>query len=321
MKHALTSWLARWFERFIALKQASGSKYTAQAALLRQFDAYLTKTSPAPPLHRSTVVAFLASLAHLTPRGRDNMVSVVWGALQYAQMHDARIERLPPRPSAAPSSSRLRAPRLVSRKEVGAILEHARRLTSRKRTEALRGATYATLFGLLWTTGLRISEAVALDVGDVDADTGLLTVRRGKFGKSRILPLKASTVAALSRYLNDHRRLVGREATAPLFVSGRLIRLTADASYRTFRKLCSRASLDKPLPTPHHLRHSFTVLRVLSWYRKGSDINALLPILSTYLGHTSVQNTRTYLRQNGLLLEEACNRFSAACDALDEVLS
>jgi integrase len=185
--------------------------------------------------------------------------------------------------------------------------------------ESLRPATTATLLGLLYTTGLRIGEALALDVGDLDCGNRILTVRKGKFGKSRALPLRESTVEALARYVHHPLRPVGTDASAPLFVSCRRRRLSYPAVSTALCKACLAAGISKPLPRPHDFRHTFAVGRVEAWYTEGRDVNALLPTLSTYLGHVSVENTRLYLIANGTLLEQAAARFAHSIGALDEV--
>lgn len=321
MTSRFQSWLAPQLDRFIALKRAGGYQYTAQEAFVRRFDRYLSEHTPCPPLHRDALWKYVASLESLSPRGRDNVVSVVWQALRFARAHGSRIDPLPPRPPAVPPSFRVGAPRLVMVDDIRAVISVARHLPpTRKSTDAIRCATYATLFGLLFATGMRISEALSADIGDLDLDAGLFTVRRGKFGKTRVLPLKESTVAALARYVDDPRRRVGTHTTAPLFVSARARRLTYTTASKVFASLCVSAKVREPVPHLHHLRHSFSVLRVVAWYREGRDVNALLPALSTYLGHASVEATRVYLRQNGLLLEQACRLFSIKTAALDEVL-
>ncbi len=181
--------------------------------------------------------------------------------------------------------------------------------------------TSATLFGLLSVTGIRIGEALALDAPDLDLDRGLIDIRRGKFGKRRILPIKASTVAALRRHLSHPaRRRSGADAGA-VFVSVRGRRLLHRDALKTFGDLCETAGLVEPLPRPHDLRHSFAVLQVVECYRAQRAVDGMLPVLSTYMGHVSIESTRTYLRANGLLLQEACRRFELGTERLDEVLS
>jgi len=264
------------------------------------------------------MIQYLASLDRLSPRGWDNVVRVVWLAVAYALRHGARVEALPARPTKPWKHWRQRQPRILSATEVASVMAAARRLPP---VDILRPATTATLLGLLYTTGMRVGEALALNVGDLDCRDRILTVRRGKFGKSRALPLRESTVEALVRYLDHPLRQVCTDASAPLFVSRHRRRLSYPALWPAVRNACLAAGISKPLPRPHDFRHTFAVSRVAAWYAQGRDVNALLATLSTYLGHVSVENTRLYLTANGVLLEQAAARFALKTSALDEVRS
>lgn len=315
---AFTSWLAPYFERFVALRRASGASYLSQILLLLAFDRHLGGYAPEPPLLRETLIQYLATLDRLSPRGRDNAVGVVWPAVAYALRHGAPSEPLPARPPSPSTYWRQRQPRILSATEAASLLAAARRLPP---VDGLRGATTATLLGLLYTTGIRIGEALALEVGDLDCHDRILTVRRGKFSKSRALPLRESTLEALVGYLHHPWRPVGTDASAPIFVSSRRRRLSYSAVRWTIRKACLAAQIARPWPRPHDFRHTFALSRVAAWYVEERDVNALLPILSTYLGHVSVENTRLYLTANGILLERAAARFAHSTRALDEVRS
>ena len=228
------------------------------------------------------------------------------------------MEALPERPVRPWQFWRQRQPRIVSAKEVGLMLAAARQLSPQG---SLRPATAATLIGLLYSTGIRIAEALALDVGDLDRCDRLLTIRKGKFGKSRALPLRQSVSEALAGYLDHPRRPVGTKATDPLFVSRRRRRLAYPAARSAIATVCHQAEIADPHPRPHDFRHTFAVNRVAAWYQEGRNVNALLPAMSTYLGHVSVENTRAYLIANSALLEQAAKRFAERTSALDEMLS
>ncbi len=313
-----TSWLAAHFDGFVALKHASGARYISQRSLLIAFDRYLEANAAKPPLLRETVNQYLTSLDRLTPRSRENVVSVLWPSLSYAVRHGGDVESLPARPLKTPLPWRQRQPRLVTITETRSLLTGAREYPPHS---ILRPATTATLIGLLYTTGIRIGEALALDVGDLDTKDRILSIREGKFGKSRCLPLLESTAEAMLRYLDHPLRPLGTEASAPFFVSGRRRRLSYPTARGAIYEVCRIAEISKPCPRPHDFRHTFAVSRVESWYREGRDVNSLLPVLSTYLGHVSVENTRRYLIANGVLLEQASQRFEHQARALDEVLS
>ena len=177
--HAFTSWLAPHFERFVALKRAGGANYGSQRALLFAFDRYVGAHAPEPPLLRKTLIQYLASL-NRPPRGWDNVVAVVWPAVGCARRHGARVEALPARPLKPARYWRQRQPRILTTPEAESLLAAARQLPPQN---TLRPSTTATLLGLLYTTGVRIGEALALDIGDLDLKDRILTVRKGKFGK------------------------------------------------------------------------------------------------------------------------------------------
>src|ERR1019366_5254498 len=102
------------------------------------------------------------------------------------------------------------------------IVEAAAELPS---INGIRALTCSTLFGLIAVTGLRISEALSLDVADVDLETGVITLRRGKFGKARLLPVSDSTTVRLVAYAKERDRLLGAPPE-PFFVADRGERLT-----------------------------------------------------------------------------------------------
>jgi integrase len=311
-----TSWLAPYFESFVALRRACGAVYVGQRTKLLAFDRYVARQAAQPPLVSETLVSYLVTLQHLSPRARDNVVTVVWGAVSYAQRHGAEVEALPMRPPNAPMQWRKRPPYIFSAAEVASILAAARRSPP---VSSLRPVTIATLLGLLATTGVRIGEALALNVGDLDRRDRILTIRKGKFGKTRALPLRESAAQALSCYIDHSLRQLSTDGSAPFFVLGRN-RISYPTVHLAFRGACLTAGLGEPLPRIHDLRHTFAVNRVAAWYEQGQDVDARLPALSTYLGHVSVEKTRRYLVTNGMLLEQAALRFGLQTSALDEVL-
>lgn len=306
MSETYISWLAPYLRAYTRLRRATGSVWDASARLLRQFDQYLFGSAHPAPLRSGVLFEYLASLNLRSPRSRDNIVSVVWPALEHARLHGAEVEPLPPRPRPASLGMRLSTPRILSDPEIAELLASARALNP----GTYRPATTSTLLGLMLCTGLRIGEARALDVGDLAGDDGLLVVRRGKGGKRRVLPIRESVVEALRRYVHSPLRPINVHDDSPLFVSGlhrRIAYPTAAGSLNAALK-CSSIPRER-WPRLHDLRHTFTVRTVARWYAQGADINRLLPALSTCLGHVSLENTRIYLRKNAMLLEHARARF------------
>lgn len=312
-----TSWLSPHLEGFVALRQASGAVYKTERRWLLAFDRYIASEAPQPPFLRETLWSYLASIEHLSASSRDHIVGLAWSSLAYAKSHGAQVEALPERPPKLAQIWLQRRPRILTEAEISSLRAAARRSPRAGRP---RPATIPTLLGLLATTGVRIGEALALDVGDLDRRDRILTIREGKFGKTRALPLRESTTQALVSYIDHGPPSRQAAMSAPLFISSSRRRLRYGIAWEAFREACLTARLSEPWPRFHDFRHTFAIRRVAAWYEQGRDVDALLPALSTYLGHVSVENTRLYLVANGILLEHAAHRFECHTRALDEVL-
>ncbi len=299
------------FTEFVELRRACGASYSAQARLLRQFDAFLADLG-ARRVRPEHVQAYLASKAHLVSRSKVNVCTVVWQALEHARRHARPAAALPPRPTFLHEASR--EPYVLSEDEISRLLGAARR--RRMRRDHTSAAIYAALFGLLLVTGLRIGEALALEVQDVDLAEGLLRVRAGKFRKSRVLPLSRSTLAALEDLLTPSRGRGRRPPGAPLFLSGRGTRLLHSAVTVAFRHAVVAANVQDRngrRPRIHDLRHTFAVRTVVAWLAKRRDPAKLLALLATYMGHVGPSSTQVYLRSNHRLLAAAARRFESSC--------
>jgi len=212
-----------------------------------------------------------------------------------------------------PSRPRRAVPYLYADSEVLALMDAASIIPT-----AHRAATLRWLIGLLAVTGMRIGEAIRLDRGDIDHEHELLIVRDSKFGKSRELALHPSTLRELRRYLRRRDRPVPAEATAALFTSAAGTRLTYCNVHLAFKRIAQHAGLQPRSaacrPRPHDLRHTFAVNTVLDAYRDGAEVQARLPLLSTYLGHVNPGSTYWYLQAAPELLALAGQRLDDHLD-------
>ncbi len=208
------------------------------------------------------------------------------------------------------------APHIYSDQEIVDLLAVARRLGP---APGLRGATYEALFGLIASTGPRVSEAVHLRNADVDLKAGVLTIRRTKFAKLRQVPVHPSTTDALKRYraLRNHHVEITDES--PFFVGTRGRRRGCELGLRqvdrVFSGLCNqlgwhnRGAHDGP--RIHDMRHSFIVRRVMLWHAQSVDIDQAMLALSTYVGHAMVTNTYWYLTGVPELMAVAASKFES----------
>jgi integrase len=165
---------------------------------------------------------------------------------------------------------------------------------------------------------MRVGEALALDDPDVDLEQSIITVRRAKFGKSRLLPVHPTTTAALHHYIRRRDRLCPHRPTPSFFVSSTGRRVLHQNFHHVFLRLISQGDIRGPAGRRarlHDLRHTFAVKTVGDWYRAGVDVEARLPWLSTYLGHVSPSSTYWYLSATPELLDAAGARLERFWEA------
>jgi integrase len=240
-----------------------------------------------------------------------NRLGVVRGFARYLALTDDRTEVVPT--SIVPEAPRRATPFLYTEDQVIALMAAASLLPS-----PIRQATFETIVGLLWATGMRVGEALRLDRTDVDLVHGVLTVREAKFGKSRELPVHETTTAALASYAKRRDRLCPLATTAAFFVSAAGTRVLYCNFHLGFQELVRRIGITARSascrPRPHDLRHSFAVRTLMGWYRAGTDVESRLAMLSTYLGHVHPANTYWYLSAAPELLGLAAERLEHATE-------
>ena len=211
------------------------------------------------------------------------------------------------------------APHIYHQEEIVELLAAARKLGPRG---SLRPATYEALFGLMASSGLRVSEAIHLRDADVDLKRGMLTIRQTKFAKSRQLPMHLSTVEAMTRYRRERVQQVPSTPDTPFLVSSRGRRLgqplSARQAHRVFTALrdslgwVNRGAHDAP--RLHDLRHTFAVRRMMLWHADGTDIEQMMLALSTYMGHAKICYTYWYLTAVPELMALAGGKFERFAD-------
>jgi integrase/recombinase XerD len=220
--------------------------------------------------------------------------------------------QIPP-PGLLPFRPKRARPYLYSKEEIQGLLWAALKMPPRYDSSKLRPWTYYCLFGLLSVSGLRLGEARNLKIEDVDIEAAVLTIRGTKFGKSRLVPLHASTCKVLANYIARRRRQSAVQAASPyLFCSSSGNRLDSGEIHRTFYALSREIGLrdlsQSRGPRLHDMRHAFATNTLVRWYKSNQDPERLLPILSAYLGHVHVADTQWYLSGCPELMREAMRR-------------
>jgi integrase/recombinase XerD len=303
--------LADHFGAYIKLRRSLGFELHSQVNILQKFDRVLQQEMSTTGLVTPTIIeSFLRRLYGLQPLTRRHQLSTVRQFLRYVQQFEPQT--FIPARVYEPAGSAPRVPHIYTVEEIRALLREA--LLYPVRPARSRGLTYYTLIGFLYATGMRISEALGLQLGDIDWEKRVLRIRRTKFHKSRFVPMSTSTCDRIKRFVVD-RAEKGHttSAEAPLFVNAKGGRLACSTAIHTFIRIAIRAGVRRinevHPPRVHDLRHTAAVRRLYLWYQQGRNVQALLPVLTTYLGHSSVGSTQVYLTATAELLAEASNRF------------
>ncbi|MBI4484902.1 MAG: tyrosine-type recombinase/integrase [Acidobacteria bacterium] len=308
--------LAAALDEYLAMRQGLGVRLRVPAGLLRRFVTFV-EGSGDDVITRDVALQWAMQSPAVQPATWAWRLSMVRRFALWRQATDPRTE-VPPT-GLLPHRFRRPRPYLYTDMEIRDLLAAARALPSAR---GLRGVTYATLFGLLAATGLRLSEGLQLDDPDVDLATGLLTIRRTKFGKSRLVPVHPTTSDALRRYSERRDSVVPHRRMRAFFVSERGTRLAADNTRHTFALVSRQAGLRAPSagcrhgrgPRLHDMRHRFAASTLVAWYRAGKDVERELPKLATYLGHVHVNDTYWYLEAVPELLQLAAARVTGATE-------
>jgi len=299
--------LRRALTDYLTARRALGFKLERSGKLLPDFIDYLASCG-SPTVTTVAAIAWATQPRDCHPAWWTQRLVLVRGFAKYLHTLDPGnqvppIELLPHRRSRT-------TPYVYSAADIAALLAAADTLQS-----PLRATTYKTLIGLLAATGLRTGEAIALDDNDFDRRHGVLVIRKSKFGKTREVPLHATTVQALVRYASDRDQIAPRRKTPSFLISTARTRLFYQNVHETFLRLVYAAGIAERRPRRpriHDLRHSFAIETVLAWYRAGADVEARMPLLSTYLGHVSPSATYWYLTAVPELLGAATNRLERA---------
>ncbi len=298
-------------DSYLATRRALGLKDGPHRRLLKDFLQYVAKEGTFGPALTQRVLDWACSTPNPHAITRQILrFRVVRGFLSYLKTVCPQVE-VPP--GGILKGPRRRPPYVFFQDEMARLLNLAGTLGPRG---SLRPHTYQTIIGLLTGTGLRVNEALRLTMADVNLDLvpPRLHIVNTKFHKSRWVPLHPTTAEALRHYKEQRSQGKYVEPTDPFFIGRR----GKPVHYHTLkqgftslvRRLGTVGTESQRGPSLHSLRHSFAVCRLRSWYEQGSDVQALAPMLSVYLGHRHLRDSYWYLSALPDLLNAASDRFS-----------
>jgi integrase/recombinase XerD len=296
------SGLAGHLRDYLSMRRALGFKLELEGYVLPQFVAFVDQAGTAT-LTVEHAVSWVGLTRDLTPTSLSHRLGAVRGFAKYLQAIDPATE-VPPADVFGPRQRRP-APYLWSDDEIRRLLEAAGTLRPPP-----RAATHQAFFGLLAVSGMRLGEALGLEDDDVDLGDGVLTIREAKFGRSRLVPLHESAVAALRSYAACSDGLCPKRGSNAFFVAADGTALAAANVRYAFNRITTAIGMrtSSVHPRIHDLRHTFAVRTLIGWYRSGVDVSARMTVLSTYLGHVNPVGTYWYLSASPELMELAASR-------------
>ena len=297
--------LAQAVEDYLELRRGLGFKLREYGGCLHEFVAFLADRG-ARHITCTLAVEYSSRRSYEKPVSWARRLCIIRGFAQYRNATDPATEV--PHRRLLPFRSKRARPYLYTRDEIARLLRAALTMVS---PHPLRQRTHYCLFGLLAVTGMRLGEVLSLRSEDVDLDRGIITVRRTKFDKTRLVPLHPSTCAVLRNYARFRDKTHARRGRVVPFFFAAIhgTQLNASNVNLVFRTISRQIGLRKPGggsgPRLHDFRHRFAVETLLSWYRRGENVTRRMPLLSTYLGHGNVSGTYWYLTNTPELMSAA----------------
>ena len=310
MKNQFTGPMGQLIKRYLVFKRSFGLSFKNAGYALDIFDQYLAACFPIiKHITREVVVKYLETTRHLCPTTRQQHLTTLRQFCRF--LFQLNPKNYIPEKNLLPPGKRKMRFHIYCVEELKNILRLTRQLGP---PQSLRPHTFTSIFSLLWVSGMRISEVLNLNLGDVDLDAGVIYIRQTKFFKSRLIPLSFSSAMALQQYLNQRARYGhSYHSTAPFFVNKKGKRYGLRAAQHVFCDAVQRLGIktvDGRRPRIHDFRHSFATHWLNDFYKSGKDPTAYLPILATYLGHTKIDYTQVYLHPSLKLLQTAGQQFN-----------
>ena len=289
---------------YLAFRRAHGYGLVRAEKLLRQFGCWLEDQPATSVLFTQAQALTWASLPGGSPSWQHHRLGVVRSFALWLESRGQPVEV--PSLKILPRVDRRAIPYQYSDVDIAALMRACGDVFT-----PFRAATMRTLTGLLAVTGLRIGEAIGLDIADVDLADGQVLIRRAKGGRNRLVFLKPSSCRALAAYLNSPLRPVVKDPALFVSLAGtRLLYCNVQEGFARMIQTCRFSSQPGATPRLHDLRHRFATNTMAAAYRTDATNtpDRTLTLLSTWLGHLDPANTYWYLEASPNLLALAATR-------------
>lgn len=283
-------------KQYVAMKMKLGFKYRSASILLFQIDQYAKRSGETSP---GITKEFAVQFAEKAPsESESHRYKRIRHLAQFSSyLCDLGIQSYIPKLPMYPHSTF--TPYIYSKTEIDAIFCACDSLRLQRASMRSHLICLPALFRLLYSTGLRLSEALALTDNDVNLEENYLHVKDCKNGKERIIPISASLISVCKEYLKYRDQLPLKRTKAGYFFT-KLNGSKCSAIHHRFKECLAKAGIAYigrgHGPRIHDLRHTFAVTALASMAEAGIDLYASLPTLSNYLGHQSLDSTNNYVR-------------------------
>jgi site-specific recombinase XerD len=297
-------------EQYIDYRKSLGEKFRTNSDYLRTFYRYVGEDVSVNRITIKKVNAFLYGNNKLTSTWFVKHTALL-GFYTYATSRG--YVKASPLPKILPKRPPNFVPYIYTKQELKLLLDTA--LTYKTKKGYIEPYVVRIILLLLYSTGLRISEVLNLLIEDVNLSETVITVNATKFYKARLVPFNQQLLKIINEYLGWRKKEIGKQYDkAPLFVSLKNQPINTKTIRSIFQRIRSKSGIKRTdnasyQPRIHDIRHSFAVHRLTSWYQENKDVQKLLPVLSTYMGHTYLGATSVYLKMTDDLLHEANLRF------------
>jgi integrase len=309
-----SSRLAPLFSEYVDLKRALGRRFEMPSRTLQCLDRFLIDhTAQYSDLTAAAFAAWCHRYEHISSGVRRVRMLEVRSFCLYRSRTEPWC--FVPDLRSFPAYHQRVKPHIFSEPEIAKLLCAASGL-KRNPVSPLRPEVIRLAIVLLYTTGMRRGELLALKLGDYNRREFTLHIRETKFYKSRLLPINDSIARELEQYLHVRfRQKLPLSSDSPLIWNaawggGAYSATSLQGALRPLLKKCGIVTTKGKLPRIHDFRHSFAVNALLRWYRSGLNVGNKLPLLATYLGHGSALFTHYYLHFIEPLRSAASQRFA-----------
>jgi site-specific recombinase XerD len=303
--------LTQLMAQYVTFRKSLGQGFESNEWRLHAFSRFVGESADIRSVKPRQVAAFLAGRGPIT-RNWHAKYGALRGFFSYAVTRGYLSAS--PLPATVPKQPARFVPHIYTTDQLRRLLTGT--ASYQKQRIMMEPHTFRAILLLLYGAALRVSEALSLNLADADLDEAVVLVRDTKFYKSRLVPLGSDLHEVMTQYAAQRKRDGHSQSeNAPFFVTKFGARIPIRLLQRAFRRLRTQTGVRREggprcQPRLHDLRHAAAVHRLTAWYREGKDVQRLLPLLSTYLGHVDITSTQLYLTMTPELLHEASKRFA-----------